>query len=77
MATRAYVLITTEVGKTKEVAERVRKVAGVTMADIVAGGYDVVAVLECADTNAIGRLVLNELHGTPGLKNTLTLIAVS
>ncbi|MBI2320704.1 MAG: Lrp/AsnC ligand binding domain-containing protein [Chloroflexi bacterium] len=77
MATRAYVLITTEVGKTKDVVERARKITGVTMADVVAGSYDVVVVLECPDANAIGRVVLNELHGMPGLKNTLTLIAVS
>lgn len=54
-----------------------RQVSGVRMADIVAGVYDIVAVVECPDANAVGRLVLNELHGLPGLKSTHTLVAVS
>jgi hypothetical protein len=45
--------------------------------DVVTGPYDIVAVLEGADTTALGKLVLNELHGTPGLTNTTTLIALS
>jgi DNA-binding Lrp family transcriptional regulator len=77
MATRAYVLISTEVGKAMDVLQHVRKIPGVRMADVVAGAYDIVAVAECADANAVGRLVLNELHGLAGLKSTHTLIAVS
>lgn len=76
MTTRAYVLITTDVGKTEAVAQGLRKLTGVKMADVVAGTYDVVAVLECTDTEAIGSLVLNQVHGMAGLKSTLTLIAV-
>jgi DNA-binding Lrp family transcriptional regulator len=75
--TRGYVLINTEVGKASEVVEKLRHIPGVTMVNVVTGPYDIVAVLEGADTNAIGNLVLNQLHGTPGLKNTTTLIALS
>jgi DNA-binding Lrp family transcriptional regulator len=77
MTTRAYVLITTDVGKAGEVAEALRTLPGVTTADVVAGTYDIVVRLEAGDTNAIGRLVLNEIHGMAGLKATMTLIAVS
>lgn len=75
--TRAYILISTEVGKAMEVVERVRQIPGVRLADVVAGVYDIVAVVECPDANAVGRMVLNQLHGLPGLKSTHTLIAVS
>ncbi len=75
--TRGYVLINTEVGKASEVVERLRQIPGVTLVDVVAGLYDIVAVVEGADTTAIGKLVLNQLHGTPGLTNTTTLIALS
>ena len=74
--TRAYVLINTEVGKAGEVAEALRKLPGVTVADVVTGAYDVVVTLEGSDTNAIGRLVLNQVHGMAGLKATMTLVAV-
>jgi DNA-binding Lrp family transcriptional regulator len=75
--TRGYVLITTEVGKASEVVERLRHMPGVTLVDVVTGPYDIVAVLEGADTNAIGKLVLNTLHGIPNLRSTTTLIALS
>jgi DNA-binding Lrp family transcriptional regulator len=75
--TRGYVLINTEVGKASEVVEQLRHMPGVTLVDVVTGPYDIVAILEGADTTALGKLVLNELHGTPGLTNTTTLIALS
>jgi hypothetical protein len=45
MTTRAYVLITTEVGKAIEVAEQLRQLPGVRAADVVTGTYDLVLVL--------------------------------
>jgi DNA-binding Lrp family transcriptional regulator len=77
MTTRAYVLMTTEVGKAMDVAEQLRQLPGVLAADVVTGTYDVVLVLEGGNTSDIGRLVLTQIHGTPGLKGTMTLIAVS
>jgi DNA-binding Lrp family transcriptional regulator len=76
MTTRAYALVTTEVGKAQDLAEGLRKLPGVVAADIVTGAYDIVVTLEGTDTNAIGRLVMNQIHGMPGLKATMTLIAV-
>ena len=74
--TRAYVLINTDVGKAGGVVEALRKLPGMTMADVVTGAYDVVATLEGSDTNAIGRLVLQQIHGMVGLRATMTLVAV-
>lgn len=77
MAARAYVLITTQVGKAGEAAERLRQLSGVREADVITGPYDIVAVLEGEDTNAIGRLVMSELPGIPELQSTITLVVVS
>jgi hypothetical protein len=76
MTTRAYALITSEVGKTAELALGLRTLPGVVSADIVTGAYDIVVILEDHDTKAIGQLVMNRIHGMPGLKGTMTLIAV-
>jgi DNA-binding Lrp family transcriptional regulator len=76
MTTRAYVLITSEVGKAIDVAEQLRQLPGVRAADVVTGSYDVVLVLEGGDAGDIGRLVLNQIHGTSGLKGTMTLMVV-
>ncbi|MBI2886086.1 MAG: Lrp/AsnC ligand binding domain-containing protein [Chloroflexi bacterium] len=76
MPVRAYVLITTELRKAKSVAEELRTLPSVTMADAVAGAYDVVAVLEVLDTSEIGELVLGRIHELSGVTGTLTLVTV-
>ena len=43
MATRAYILIETSVGKTKDVLTQLRSHQGVLTADSVTGSYDVTA----------------------------------
>lgn len=73
---RAYVLIETLGGKSKDVADALRKVSGITAADVVTGPYDVIAVAQGNDANAIGRLVLNEIRGLQGISKTMTCLAV-
>ena len=46
MAVRAYVLIETEVGKTREVIEAIRRLEGVVSVDSVTGPYDAIATIE-------------------------------
>jgi DNA-binding Lrp family transcriptional regulator len=74
--TRAYILINTDAGQAEAVVRALRQLPGVASADLVTGGYDVVASVAGDDVNAIGRLVLNPIHGIAGLKTTNTLIVV-
>lgn len=76
MAARAYVLIETSVGKTKDVALALRKVTGVKEVNAVTGPYDVIAVIEGADLTAVGNLVTNEIHPVGGIERTVTCLAV-
>jgi len=76
MAARAYVLIETSVGKTKDVALALRKVVGVQEVNAVTGPYDVIAVIEGADLTAVGNLVTNEIHPVGGIERTVTCLAV-
>ncbi|MHB0871494.1 MAG: Lrp/AsnC ligand binding domain-containing protein [Chloroflexota bacterium] len=73
---RAYVLIETVGGKSKEVVDALRRVSGIAVADVVTGPYDVIAVAQGDDANSIGRLVLNEVRGIPGITKTMTCLAV-
>lgn len=73
---RAYVLIETVGGKSKEVVDALRGVSGIAVADVVTGPYDVIAVAQGNDANSIGRLVLNEVRGIPGITKTMTCLAV-
>ena len=77
MATKAYVLIETAVGKTKDVLRSLRQVKGVREADAVTGEYDIVAVIEANDLNSIGELVTGNIHTIGGIQRTTTYLSVS
>jgi len=71
------VMIKTEIGKTAAVAAAVTKVPGVDRAVVVTGDYDVIAIVEVDDNVALGKLVLNEIHGIEGVTETATAIVAS
>ena len=77
MATKAYVLIETAVGKTRDVLTALREVNGVREADAVTGEYDVVAVVEAESLNSIGDLVTGSIHTIGGIQRTTTYLSVS
>ncbi|MDE2861431.1 MAG: Lrp/AsnC ligand binding domain-containing protein [Chloroflexota bacterium] len=77
MTTKAYVLIETAVGKTRDVLMELRSVHGVREADAVTGEYDVVAVVEAESLNAIGDLVTGNIHTIGGIQRTTTYLSVS
>ena len=45
MATKAYLLIETAVGKTRDVASTLTGLPGITTVDVVTGPYDIIAVV--------------------------------
>jgi len=76
-ATKAFVLIETAVGKTREVADALRKVGGVTSVDLVTGPYDLIVVLEANDLGSVGDTVTGNIHTISGIVRTVTCLAVS
>jgi DNA-binding Lrp family transcriptional regulator len=76
MATRAYVLIETAVGKTKEVASALRATHAMQSVDVVTGPYDIIAIIEAPDLNAVGDLVTTNVHSIGGVMRTVTCLAV-
>ena len=76
MAARAYILIETVAGKTKDVVNNLRQVEGVRAIDAVTGPYDVIAVIEGKTLNDIGDLVTGRIHPTPGISRTVTCLAI-
>ena len=73
---QAYILIQTEVGKAASVAEAIAAITGVTMAEDVTGPYDVIARVEAANVDDLGRLVIAKLQDVPGITRTLTCTVV-
>ncbi len=76
MAAQAYVLIEVVPGKAKEVATALQKVKGIESVSAVTGPYDVIAVVEQPDVNAVGDLVAKHIHSVSGIARTVTCLSV-
>ena len=76
MAAKAYVLIETSVGRSEDVVTRLRSHRGVQTADTVLGPYDVIAVVEAEDLNAVGDLVTGRIQTLNGIVRTMTCLCV-
>jgi DNA-binding Lrp family transcriptional regulator len=68
---QAYVLVQTEVGQAKAVADLIRALAGVHQAECVTGPYDVVVHAEAANVDELGRLVVARIQAIDGITRTL------
>lgn len=81
MAVRAYVLIETAVGKTREVKQTLLNAdmsnARVLSVDAVTGPYDLIAQVEGVDLDALGTGVAQGVQSTAGITRTLTCLVVS
>jgi DNA-binding Lrp family transcriptional regulator len=69
---QAYILVQTEVGKAASVAIAIGEIDGVTQADDVTGPYDVIVRAEAENVDDLGRLVVAQIQGVPGITRTLT-----
>lgn len=76
MATKAFVLIETNVGRTKEVASALKRLEGVKSVDPVTGPYDIIAIVEAESLNEIGDLVTGKIHPIAGISRTVTCLAI-
>lgn len=72
MATSAYVLIQTEVGKAARVAEAVGAIGGVVAADNVTGPYDVIVNVEGSTLDELSKLVVSQIQAVEGITRTFT-----
>ena len=75
---KAFLLIETEVGQTKNVYKTLsdKKVKEIKSLDVVTGPYDIVAVIEHEDQSAIGALVIDKIRPVPGIVRTVTCLGV-
>ena len=76
MAAKAFVLIETAVGRTKEVVATLRQLEGVKSVDPVTGPYDVITIIEGENLNDIGDIVTGKIHPITGISRTVTCLAI-
>ena len=75
MTAKAYVLIGTQGGKTKEVVEAIRKLRGVVSVDAVTGPYDAIAVIVGETLNDIGDVIVSKVPPVTGVTRTVICLA--
>ena len=76
---KAYILMATKVGSSPAIQEELRSWGadgGILEADAVAGTFDVVAVVEAATPQEIGKLVMGKMQKLDGVISTVTLLAI-
>ena len=76
MATKAYLLVETAVGKTRDVASTLRELNGIETVDVGTGPYDIIAVISGDDMSVVGNLVTEGIHTVQGVVRTVTCVAV-
>ena len=76
MAAKAFILIETVVGRTKDVVTAINQLEGVKSVDTVTGPYDIIAIVEAKSLNEIGDLVTGKVHPIAGISRTVTCLAI-
>ena len=76
VTSKAYILIKATVGKTRDVAGALRGLEGVSESHLVTGPYDIVAIVEGQDANAVGNTVTGRIHAIPGIARTVTCLRI-
>ncbi|TDT33172.1 Lrp/AsnC family transcriptional regulator [Naumannella halotolerans] len=72
MTVQAYVLVQTTVGKAATVAETIRQIPGVVLAEDVTGPYDVIVRAEAADLDELGTMVVAKVQTVEDITRTVT-----
>ena len=72
MATKAYILIETAVGKSREVAGNLRGITGMQAVDAVTGPYDIIVLLESDDLDTLGQAITGGIQRVDGVLRTNT-----
>ena len=76
MAAKAFVLIETEVGKTRDVVNALQKLKGVNSVDTVTGPYDIIAILQGDSLNDIGNLVTSKIQPVHEVTRTVVCLTL-
>ncbi|MDA1258003.1 MAG: Lrp/AsnC ligand binding domain-containing protein [Chloroflexi bacterium] len=72
MKIRAYILIEASAGTGNRVLGAIRDLPATLQADRVTGPYDVIAVVESDDLNALRSVLRDRVESIPGITRTMT-----
>jgi DNA-binding Lrp family transcriptional regulator len=73
---RAYIVVATEPGRSRDIAQQIAGLPGVKMADACWGSRDVFAVVEVRGPQELNELVMDQIQRLVGVRETSTHIAL-
>lgn len=74
MAIKAYVLIVTNPGKTKQVFGQIEKIEGISEIHEVMGPYDIVVELDVGSLQEIPPILGDRIRPIDGIQSTTSLV---
>ena len=74
MGIKAYVLIVTDPGKTKQVHGEIKKIPGIAEMHEVMGPYDIVVELEVTSLQEIPPILGERIRPIDGIQSTTSLV---
>ncbi len=72
----AYVMISTELGSEYQVVKALEPLPQIKETYIVYGIYDLITRVEFADKQELNEIIIRKIRGTPGIRNTITLMVI-
>ncbi len=72
----AYVLVTTGVGKVRNVLESIEEIEGVKNIHIVTGPFDLIVMAEASDMSTLMNVVIEEIGKVEGVTDTNTSVII-
>jgi DNA-binding Lrp family transcriptional regulator len=73
---KAFVLIEAVPKKARTACARIAKIPGVQSAHLITGPYDIVAVVDAGDPQAIGSIVMAKIQAVEGVGKTVTCVVL-
>ncbi len=77
MSLKAYILINTQIGKTADVLNTLKKMPEIKHLDIIMGPYDIIAQVETGSHDELSQIVMKKLQNIDAIKHTMTCTVVS
>ncbi len=76
MAAKAFLLIVTAPGKSREVVTSLSKLKGVISVDTVTGPYDIIAIFQRESLNDVGKLITGKINSIAGISRMVTCLVI-
>ncbi len=71
-----FVLVNCEIGKEREILEKLKNVPEVTEAYLLYGVYDIIIKIEGESNDKLREVMLSKVRRIEGIKSTLTMVVV-